>query len=404
MYVCLFFVLQTLRCICRIAENLIALQQAGNIKYTGWVLQLQCKVNMVPDLQSLAKEMELELCEWIDSVKRARDEFYELNYFTTKQLLILRKELGRFKRNPDPDVCHQRPTTVLALLHSISPAIDELPEVIQEVVCESLHELSNSAIPCDSMSGLGQPSHTSDICSQSLAADILASVDTGVSIPQPSVSAECLSIKQKDLLVEMTNYGFTEDLVMMAFEECGENEHKIWDWCEENELSNVSKENLPSEPEDEVETDTDTSSESSNPEAFTLTCGKNVDLMATVEYVIVIFTIHIGKTSPSKSDALERADSRIVYIERQTIDGFHPVVQQLSTSLGYSLNDSMEAVEYCGHQCTVEKAMDYLMARDDHDEDTVFHSSAVAYSDSDHEGSEDEVALPFSEWYNIESG
>ena len=115
--------MQTLHSICRIAEVLLALQQKGNVKYTGWILNFHCKVEMVNKLQQQAKHMEEELQIWEEEVQQVRNEYYELNYYTTLQLLALCKELGRLKTFSQPLFCAEINPHILALLESISTEI-----------------------------------------------------------------------------------------------------------------------------------------------------------------------------------------------------------------------------------------------------------------------------------------
>lgn len=75
----------------------MALQQAGIIKYTGWVLTFSCLPDRFEKLQALARDMENELQKWKDEIKEARERFYELNNYTVLQLLSLRSELGKLK-------------------------------------------------------------------------------------------------------------------------------------------------------------------------------------------------------------------------------------------------------------------------------------------------------------------
>ena len=104
------------------ADVLISLQQYGNDKYIGWTKQFTCGTDEVfKKLQSQASEMEKDLEDWKKQLSCRRDQFYELNYFTTPQLLLLREELGQFKNNPestDP-LKHE----VMSLLHSLSQEI-----------------------------------------------------------------------------------------------------------------------------------------------------------------------------------------------------------------------------------------------------------------------------------------
>ena len=101
-----------------IADVLINLQQHGNDQYMGWQMKFQCNThNIVDELQNMASKMEKDLTEWKDEVKKMRGQFYQLNYFTTQQLLQLRKELGKFK---DPNKHSNVRPQVMALLQCIS--------------------------------------------------------------------------------------------------------------------------------------------------------------------------------------------------------------------------------------------------------------------------------------------
>ena len=93
------------------------------MKYTGWTLNFHCAVDMVETLQQQAKDMEEELQTWEEEVRRARKEYYELNYYTTLQLLTLRQELGKLKISEQPRAHTQINPQVLALLESISTEI-----------------------------------------------------------------------------------------------------------------------------------------------------------------------------------------------------------------------------------------------------------------------------------------
>ena len=93
---------------------------------------------MFDRLQQQTKEMEEELRIWEDEVQKARKEYYELNYYTTMQLLTLRKELGKLKTSGQP---HVNPH-VLTLLQSISTEISPpcVCKVVKGVAIEEQRE------------------------------------------------------------------------------------------------------------------------------------------------------------------------------------------------------------------------------------------------------------------------
>lgn len=80
--------------------------------------------------------MEQELYDWKDIVNFARHEFYELNYYTTVQLLTLRRELS-MERLEASDV----PPNVLFLLQSISSQVTSagVRDVVNNVVTSTSH-------------------------------------------------------------------------------------------------------------------------------------------------------------------------------------------------------------------------------------------------------------------------
>ena len=131
---------------CRIAEVLIKLQQAGNVQYIGWKMDIFCQTLLVEELQKQAKEMEGELERWNREVTLARKNFYELNYYTTRQLLILRSELGRLKSSRQPSKQHNW-VQVMSLLGSISSTITvtALTNVVQQVVNTPLPDLEQDS-------------------------------------------------------------------------------------------------------------------------------------------------------------------------------------------------------------------------------------------------------------------
>ena len=232
---------------CRIAEVLIALQQSGNVKYTGWVLSFSCEIDSFGELQSLARQMETELQKWKDEVKRARKAFYELNYYTTLQLLSLRSELGKLKHL---DSCQTViDPTIQALLHSISPEIatSSIIVAVQNLasVMQNRGPLSQTGASVNSPSSstntvLRDKLEVDESCSN-VVTDILASVDTQTDIPslpeapQAKLTQEDLSDTQKEIFANLTGYGgFHPQLVLTALEKYKEDRYKINHWCMEN--------------------------------------------------------------------------------------------------------------------------------------------------------------------------
>lgn len=98
----------------------------------------------MPELRKLHNTMNYELQYWKDEVREARLYHYELNYFTTPQLLTLRKELGYLKSLNARSVSISR--QVQCLLQSVVPVID-VPVLLDSLTSVSDEHTSISMEP-----------------------------------------------------------------------------------------------------------------------------------------------------------------------------------------------------------------------------------------------------------------
>ncbi|XP_065826355.1 E3 ubiquitin-protein ligase RNF213-like isoform X3 [Oscarella lobularis] len=128
----------TLDKITRLALNLVALCRAGHVKYLAWTKVFDCvsplkqseeknDLNASAALERLLKEMSAfeeemnsDLKEWKEKMSVVRSDFYYLNYYTTSQLLLLEKNLGRLALDREIEL----PNFVYGLLECIKPNIN----------------------------------------------------------------------------------------------------------------------------------------------------------------------------------------------------------------------------------------------------------------------------------------
>ena len=231
------FYLQTLHSICQIAEILLTLQQVGNVKYTGWVLQVRCstKRQLIDQLQLQASNMEKELSNWKDNVKSQRESFYELNYYTTLQLLTLRKELGRLK---DPSSSASISPEVLTLIQSISTKVE--PFHVVSAVKQILETRKTQEIFALNQSS-GSPFLVEKIQSDNAAIEqVLEQMDTS----EPEAGDASKHEPEEDLDDVFRGHLATitarlccdKNLVLKCFTELGEDKTYIdyEEWCEKN--------------------------------------------------------------------------------------------------------------------------------------------------------------------------
>ena len=110
----------------RLATAYIDLFESGYIHRMNWSQEYHCSKDQVAG-KSIAKELDkessyMEMCykNWKKKVSDARKEYRELNFFTTQQLMTLRKEIAT--------VCHSNDLAmsniqVLTLLESVRPSL-----------------------------------------------------------------------------------------------------------------------------------------------------------------------------------------------------------------------------------------------------------------------------------------
>ena len=75
--------------------------------------------DIVHNLQLQASKMEEDLRKWREELSEHRTQFYELNYFTTPQLLSLREELGQYKEC-NPSLAKPVKSEVMSLIQCLS--------------------------------------------------------------------------------------------------------------------------------------------------------------------------------------------------------------------------------------------------------------------------------------------
>lgn len=260
-------IFQTLHSVCRIAEVLVTLQQVGNVKYTGWTLQVPCSTNrlIITELQEQAKKMEDELCQWKDKVRCRREEFYELNYFNTMQLLALRRELGKLNLGSQvvsPDV--------LALLQSISSQVS--PQIVSGAVCQvtdkRLAQLAGD-VQCEEAEMepvFDMPAldvEMSDHISSAAKPTELPKSDRNKQLP--NLTEDDLNETQKEIMLNISSrLDCSKRLVLMAFEECPGEENGQYDylqWCSENLDRDIGSDDEGSELSSDSEVSTEDESE-----------------------------------------------------------------------------------------------------------------------------------------------
>ena len=250
----------------RIAEVLLNLQKAGNVTYSGWKVSFDCATytvtgsgedeqvqlqeesadQRVKQLQAYAKTMEDDLDLWEKKVKESRSRHYELNYYTTLQLLRLRKELGLVHQNPIKIVDPQ----ILALLESISPAvtssnvqgvIGNLERQLVDLQLQAEDSEENTQIEPANIATTEDLSESTELhaaTSASMEMQPTSRLSSVKPSDKPQLTEKDLNDDQKKIFTDLVEYKeYDELLVLKAFEQlpAESNLYDIQDWCDEKD-------------------------------------------------------------------------------------------------------------------------------------------------------------------------
>ncbi len=244
---------QLLHCATSIAELYLELQRAGDVTYSNASLEFKCvrecqfneveaelRVTALRDY--ISNTLERDLIAWKRSVESAREKYYELNYFTTLQLLQLRKELGILGL---PGATHKVNPIMLMLLKSISPQVTSRV-VVDSLQAAELPEPMNGKGGEDAIRAANISANTNSEAMElgcTLHAASQAILPCSGSLPfvnplTPTLTFEDLNEMQKNTYTMLVNgLNYSKEHVLRAFQECGQDADYflIEAWCDDND-------------------------------------------------------------------------------------------------------------------------------------------------------------------------
>ena len=358
----LYICAQTFHSVCRIADVLIELQHRGNSEYLRWKLQFPCAIpNVLELLKYQARKMETVFESWMNEVNEKRDEFYELNYYTTSQLLALSEGLGQFSSN-----LHGSPSIkpdVMNLLYSISQKVTL--EEIKTVLKKSNIFLANTDL-VDENSALfsSLPKTPSFAEADRLAHDSEVDGEEPVlkekrkktsqermksNCPKPQIQLGDLTQEQTSHFYNLEECDYHNKLILLAFERC-ENRNIIEEvakWCR------ILSEDYYFSDEDVSSSETEEEEEENYEEEEEELDQQKDSISETM------------KSPHSLSECFEE----IQYIP---VDENHPNVQILMSDYEFPLDQCIIAVRR--HPNNIQLAMKYLTMGEAEDNSSTVHS------------------------------
>ena len=122
----LFVCFQLLQGVVQLGQAYVNLCEVGDVSHLDWKQEYKCKSKMgksvIDDIQSKRNEFERFLSTCKEHINSLRMKYHELNYFTTQQLLFLRKELAGLKHSATMNFLNLQ---VYSLLEKVLPGLHQ---------------------------------------------------------------------------------------------------------------------------------------------------------------------------------------------------------------------------------------------------------------------------------------
>ena len=320
----------------RIADALISLQQHGSGDYVGWEMWFPCNLpNVVDRLQQEARQLEADLEQWKHEIQEQRERFYELNYYSTKQLLLLREELGLLGDSGENEVKPE----AMALLQSISRNITdtEVKTCMLSVstrkddgMCEDAED--NVVSTRESV----VPNSTSP-SSSAIVTDVLEvkSESNKCSTSQAQQKQDDLrAVKEAIVLDIENNFGYDKKLIWSAFDHCKNprDQYAIEAWCSANQDEYPCGDDREEEEEEEERAKEEEKVEEP------LLKGKPIEQEKSPYNKDIFKKDTTGILPGSDQQEMETIEKNVA------VDMHHPVVKDL-LKLNYSLKECFQAAQ-----------------------------------------------------------
>ena len=229
----------------RLATAYIDLFESGYIHRMNWSQEYHCSKDQVAG-KSIAKELDkessfMEMCykNWKKKVSDARKEYRELNFFTTQQLMTLRKEIAT--------VCHSNDLAmsniqVLTLLESVRPSLtsEQLKSAIERAFKDA--ELRENRRGTAELPSFTHVPSDDEIVTRKSMFDNINHASTSFSTATSTCRVQTISVKKpkpketskiQSFLNAAADDGYSEQIALAALASLGVDAEKddLLLWC-----------------------------------------------------------------------------------------------------------------------------------------------------------------------------
>ena len=225
---------QVLELTVRIASTLLELLLMGHVKYRKFKYSLYSD-EVIHKLQEWARQIESDLEEWRTTVEKRRSKYYQMNYFTTRQLSLICRELTalhnitRISFNP----------CFVDLMRSVCHTIDvDRVATAAVLIMERRNKMKKASLICTDSGN--SPSLEDSIGDDSQGAASKIDSDSlqrmyGV-LP---LKLDDLNETQQEWLEELREYDFSDELILIALSAKGCTSNDVLKYCVKFSSSDV---------------------------------------------------------------------------------------------------------------------------------------------------------------------
>lgn len=216
----------------------VSLYKSGYVHRLIWSQDFECQKDKLEgqqpvhlEISNISLEMESSLEKWKQKVNNAREEFTELNHFTTQQLMTLRREIAQ--------TCH-RPNFVtdnvqiLAMLESVLPDVN--PESLKAAILKAFRGTSLLEEAAREEEDVSSKFFDDNDDARLAQLANLLPTQNGLGIATSSTKCIAPKTRVEELINIVESNGFSEKVAIASIISCGESadDDDLIVWCMDN--------------------------------------------------------------------------------------------------------------------------------------------------------------------------